>query len=114
MLFFNVPTTVWGAFRYGMMNPFFYVFLYYFTGRINYSLKRIKVLLPLTYLIWLFWGAFKSFLAFEVYTLNSFVILCYALLSREKWKVIIYLLLIVNLFFQVWFFQQFIDHVLVD
>jgi len=113
MLSFNVPTTVLGVFRYALMNPFFYVFLSNLT-RQTYSGRTYVLVFLLTNLVWLFFGSAAHIRLLLLFTLNTLLVLIYMAYADKKsnWPLII--LTGVNIISQVFFFQQFINNVLVD
>jgi len=114
ILSYNVPTTVLGAFRYAMMNPFFYIFLHHFTKNVEYKRKDYLLAFFIANVVWFFFGSFMHIQLILFYSFDTALLFIYMAHSNKKndWPVIV--LFGINVFFQIMFFQQFITHTLID
>ena len=103
-------TDVIGTFRYAMMNPFFYVFIHYFTREVHYKWQHYIFIFLLASGIWMAFGAYVHIDYFLFFTTNTIMILFYMLSSNKKleWPAII--LITINFFMQVHMFQLFISN----
>lgn len=102
----NLP----GIFRYTFMNPFFYVFLHYFTNSVQYTWKNYLLVFLLANIVWLSFGSYLHILYFLYFMGNTILIFLFMLLSNRKldWPVIV--LVMLNFYFQVHMYQMFISN----
>ena len=108
-------TDVIGAFRYAMLNPFFYIFLHYFTRQLQYRWQHYLLAFLFASGVWMAFGAYVHLQAFLFFATNTVMIMLYMLTSNRKleWPAII--LTMINVLIQVHLFQQFIGRIaLVD
>jgi len=107
-------TNIAGIYRYTLMNPFFYVFLNYFTNVARYSWKNYLFVFFLANVVWASFGAYVHIQYFLLFTASTIIIFMYMLHANKKltWPVMI--LTALNIFFQVQFFQQFISNIFPD
>ncbi|MFI5196224.1 MAG: hypothetical protein ACHQD8_03975 [Chitinophagales bacterium] len=108
-------TDVSGTFRYAMMNPFFYVFLYYFTYQIHYKWQHYLLVFFLAGGVWMAFGAYLHIQYFLFFTANTIMIFFYMLHANKKleWPAIV--LIAINILLQAHLFQHYISKInLVD
>ncbi len=102
-------TNVSGIFRYTFMNPFFYIFLNYFTNNITYKWFHYLYVIILANIVWLAFGSYSSLELALYYTADTVAIILFMLNANKKlsWPVII--LAAFNFILQIQLFQLFIE-----
>ncbi len=107
-------TNLAGIYRYTFMNPFFYVFLYYFTNTVSYRWNDYLLIFVLSTGVWLLCGSYTHIQTFLYFAGNSVIVFFYMLHANKKlvWPAMI--LTGLNIFFQLHFFQQFISNLFPD
>jgi hypothetical protein len=108
---FYSHSNVSSVMRYGLANPFFLVFLYHFTTVARYNWKHYLFIFILCTIVWLAFGAYVHIQYFLFFTTNTILVLAYMLASNKKLQWPVLVLTAINIFFQVYFFQQFISGV---
>jgi hypothetical protein len=101
-------TLVIGAIRYALVNPFFYIFLYYNTIKIQYTWVHFTIVFLVSSLFWMVFGSYKHIDYQLFFTADTVIIFFYMFYANRKltWPAII--ISAINIFFQVMLFQQFI------
>jgi hypothetical protein len=102
-------TDVIGTFRYALLNPFFFRFLIYLTKECQYKWQHYVLAIILASGTWMAFGAYIHIQYFLFFTGNTVIIVLYMLNSNKKLEWPAFMVIALNFFFQVFYFQKFIS-----
>ena len=119
IVFFNptwlsLTTNVIGANRYTLVNPFFFIFLHHLTKPLTYTWKHYLVVFVISTLFWFFFGSYKDLHSVLFYSFNTAILFLYLLYADKKLSWPVVMITALNIFFQVYLFQQHIGGIMTD
>ncbi|HXS38029.1 MAG TPA: hypothetical protein VN721_15105 [Flavipsychrobacter sp.] len=107
-------TNVMGMFRYSLITPFFFIFLYHITNNVQYKTRDFIIIAIIANIVWLTFGSYVHVKYFIFFNVNTAIIFLYMLYANKKltWPALI--IVAINVLLQINLFQQFIKQLYPD
>lgn len=108
-------TDVIGTFRYTMLSPFFFVFLNRFSRVLQYKWHHFVLAVLYASAVWMAFGAYVHIREFLFFSGCTVLVVLYMFNSNPRHEWAAMLLMMLNFFLQVYFYQHFLEGItLVD
>ena len=105
----TMTTNLLGMHRYVFCSPFIFIFLYELINRPGgYSVKSILLTVLLCNFVWLSFNSYEHIQKLLFYNFGTMFVIAYMAYSRNKNSWVPMAITAVNIFFQIWFFQQYL------